>query len=415
MKNLTGLILTLYWFVTPVFAQNQSVPYRVGNKFGVGTTDGKMIISADYDIMQPESYNDYKYYVAYKLAASGNLSTLIYKDKIIFKDQKYNSYYINNELIKAIRYKVVTKSIRYDNDNFKETEHLYDLKGKKLFEGDFKSIAVIDDIDEERKVAAVLIYTHDLNNIESLYLYDTKLKKITKTFIDNAKSIDVDFNYSYNYRDRSIMNMYLDKNGIGRKMIIELKDNAIVMRSDEPFDIKKEQRNPREGGGWGDPTIAMEDVRPPINLNSKEESKLLTARKIEEKRGFYYLQKKVEELSINTINLKETDRFIVSKNNKQGLYTVYNQTYLIPIEYDEIIFADFDGRNGGYILRDGDKYGAFIYFTKENKIVKPIFEKMPLPVDVNYFGDAKPLFKLYGEDGKLFCYGDEFGKLFYKK
>ena len=414
MKNLVVFILTFCSFFTPSFAQNQSVPYRVGDKFGVGTTDGKMIIPADYDIMQPESYNDYKYYVAYKLIEGGNLSTLIYKDKIIFKDQKYNSYYINNELITAIRYKVIAKSVRYDNEDFKETEHLFDIKGKKLFEGDFKSIAVIDDIDEERKVGSVLIYTHDLNNIESLYLYDTKLKKITKTFIENAKSIDVDFNYSYNYRDRSITNKYVDKNGLGRKMIIELKNNAIVMRSDEPFDIKKEQKNPRDGGGWGDPTIAMEDVKPPINLNSKEETKLLTARKIGVKRGFYYLQRKVEELAIKSINLQETERFIVSKNNKQGLYTVYNKTYSIPIAYDEIIFADFDGRNGGYILRDGDKYGAFIYFTKENKIVKPIFEKMPLLVDVNYFGDAKPLFKLYGENGKLFCYADEFGKLFYK-
>lgn len=415
MKNIFGFLLAFCWFIAPVIAQNQSVPYRVGDKFGVGTTEGKMIIPAEYDIMEPESYNDYKYYVAYKLSEGGNLSTLIYKDKIIFKDQKYNSYYINNELITAIRYKVVTKSIRYDNDDFKETEHLYDLKGKKLFEGDFKSIAVIDDIDEERKVTSVLIYTHDLNNIESLYLYDTKLKKITKTFIDNAKSINADFNYSYDYRDRSITNKYVDKNGLGRKMIIELKNSAIVMRSDEPFDIRREQRNPREGGGFGDPTISMEDVKPPVNLNSKEETKLLTARKIEKKGGFYYLQKKVEELSINTINLKETERFIVSKNNKQGLYTVYNQTYLIPIEYDEIIFADFAGRNGGYILRDGEKYGAFIYFNKENKIVNPIFDMMPLLVDVNYFGDAKPLFKLYGEDGKLFCYADEFGKLFYKK
>jgi hypothetical protein len=414
MSKKKYLLIAFLMFFASAFAQQQTVPYRVGDKFGVGTTNGKMIIPADYDIVAPETYNDYQYYVAYKLLATGNLSTLIYKDKIILKDQKYNNYYINHELITAVQYKVITKPIRYENDEFKETVHLYDLKGKRLFAGDFKSIAVRNDIDNAKKISTVLIYTHDLNDFESLYLYDTKAKKITKTFIENAKPIDAIFNYNDNYRDRSITNLYLDKNGVGKKMILELKDNSIIVKSDEIVNYRAEiKRNEARSGGFYD--VAIPDEKPKIILNSEEEKKVLTVRKIEQKRGFYYLQKQIEELKITTLKLKESEQFIVSKDNKQGLFTVYNQTFTIPIAYDEIIFADFESRSGGYILRDGGKYGAFIYFNRETKTIKPIFDKIPLPVNINYFGEAKPLFKLYDDNGTLLCYADETGKLFYKK
>lgn len=414
MKKLLFTLPLFMFVITVSFAQQQTVPYRVGDKFGVGTTNGKITIPADYDIVAPETYNGYQYYVAYKLLATGNLSTLIYKDKIILKDQKYNNYYINNELITAIQYKVITKPIRYENDEFKETVHLYDLKGKRLFAGDFKSIAVRNDIDDTKKMSTVLIYTHDLNDFESLYLYDTKAKKITKTFIENAKPIDATFNYNDNYRDRSITNLYLDKNGVGKKMILELKDNSIIVKSDEIVNYRAEiKRNDERSGGFYD--VVIPDEKPKIILNSEEEMKVLTVRKIERKRGFYYLQKQIEELKITTLKLKESEQFIVSKGNKQGLFTVYNHTFNIPIAYDEIIFADFESSSGGYILRDGGKYGAFIYFNRDTKIIKPIFDKIPLPVIINYFGEAKPLFKLYDDNGKLLYYADETGKLFYKK
>lgn len=104
----------------------------------------------------------------------------------------------------------------------------------------------------------------------------------------------------------------------------------------------------------------------------------------------------------------------MSKDNKQGLYQVYSKSFVIPIAYDEIIFANFDGRNGGHILRNGSKYGVYIYDYPKSKTIEPIFDKMPLLVNYNYFGEKKPLFKLYDDTGKLFCYANENGTLFYK-
>lgn len=395
------------------YSQETNVPYRVGNKFGLGNINGKLIIPAEFDILEPEDYNEYNYFIGYKLLDDGVLSTLIYKNKIIFKDKNYSKYYINNGLIMAIEYKQPVKTSYHSNDDYKETEHLYDLNGKKIFNNDFKSVSIIDDIADREKIDEILIYTYDKNSLECLYLYNKKLKKITKTFIENAKTIDVNFNYSDDYRDRSITNIYVDKDGIGRKMIIEYKDKSIVIKSEEKINYRAEKE--RIDSGYDRvPTVEMIGERPIIPQNSQEEKRILTVRKIEEKRGYYFLPKKIEELKIYTENLREDELFIVSKDNKQGLYQVYSKSFVIPIAYDEIIFANFDGRNGGNILRNGSKYGVYIYDYPKSKTIEPIFDKMPLLVNYNYFGEKKPLFKLYDDTGKLFCYANENGTLFYK-
>ncbi|MGV9004855.1 hypothetical protein [Flavobacterium sp.] len=415
MKNYYFLLLLLLpVLVFTSFAQQIGVPYRIGAKFGVGTTGGKMIIPAEYDILQPETYNDYRYFIGYKLVDKGNLSTLIYKNKIVLKDQNYSSYYINNELVKAIEYKLLNKPNRYDTNRHEEMVHLYDLKGKKIFQTDFKSISVIDDIDDTKKITAVLIYTLDANDFESLYMYDTKQKKITKIFIENAKPINANFNYTDDYRDRTITNIYKDKNGVGKEMILELKNNVIVVKSETDINFKAENQRNIDSDRYSD-VMAIPDEKPKIIINSEEEKKILTVRKVERKGGFYYLPKKIEELKITNIKLKEEEQFVVSKKNKQGLFTVYNKTYVIPVTYDEIIYADFEGRNSGYILRNEDKYGLFIYSHNDNRTIVPIFDKIPLLENFNYFGEKIPLIKLYDEYGKLFCYADETGKLFYKK
>lgn len=394
-------------------SQETQVPYRVGNKFGLGNVNGKLIIPAEFDILEPEDYNEYNYFIGYKLLNDGVLSTLIYKNKIIFKDKNYSKYYINNGLIKAIEYKLLGKASYFNNDDHKEIEHLYDFNGKKIFNNEFKSISIVDDIADREKIDEILIYTYDINSLESLYLYNKKLKKITKIFIENVKAIDVNFNYSDNYRDRSITNIYVDKDGIGKKMIIELKDKSIVIKSEEKINYRAEKE--RFDSDYDRvPTVEMIGERPSIPQNSEEEKRILTVRKIEEKRGFYYLPKKIEELKIATENLREDEQYIVSKDNKQGLFQVYSKSFVIPVVYDEIIFANFDGRNGGHILRNGSKYGVYIYDYPKSKTIEPIFDKMPLLVNYNYFGEKKPLFKLYDDTGKLFCYADENGTLFYK-
>jgi len=409
----TIILLLLVVFFSASYSQQTQVPFRVGNKFGLANSDGKLTVAAEYDILEPEKYNDFSYFIGYKLSSNAVLTTLIYKNKIIFKDRNYSKYYINNGLIKAIEYKLMGEPSYFNKNDHTETEHLYDLNGKRIFNGDFRSISIVDDISEDEKIDEVIIYTNNVEGKESMYLYNKKLKKITTTYIENAQEINVNFNYSDNYRDRSITNIYSDKNGVGRKMVIELKGKIIVLKSDEKINFATEKQV-MDSGFYDTPIAIREDATPNITLNSEDEKRILSVRKIDEKRGFYYLPKKIEEIKIYTENLKESEQFIVSKNKKQGLYQVYSSSFVVPSNYDEIIFADFDGRNGGHVLRNGSKYGVFIYDYPNNKTIEPIFDKMPLLVDYNYFGDKKPLFKLYDENGKLFCYANELGTLYYK-
>lgn len=414
-KIILSLIFSL--LSTIVYSQQNSVPYRVGNKFGVANLDGKMLIPAQYDIVEPQRYNGTHYYTAYTINGSSILSTLIYNNKIILKDKIYNSYYINSGLISAYEYKVLRKSEYHSEKNFSETEHLYDLKGNRVLPGDYKSISIIDDMDEEKKLDVVLIYAYDLNAYESLYLYDKKLKKITKTFIENAKPIEAEFNWQNDYRDRTITNIYVDKNGKGKKMILEIKNNTIVVQSETDINFRAEKQKSEERY-FNDMPITVESPYersiPPAPVNSDDEKIITTVRKAERKRGFYYLPKQIEELKIINEPLKKDQSYIVSKNGKQGLFTVYNNKFTVPVAYDEIIFADFESQSGGYILKNNNKYGAFIYGYPESKTIEPVFDYIPLMVDEDYFGKKLPLFKLYDENGKLLCYADEKGKLFYR-
>jgi hypothetical protein len=409
----TILLTALLFIIYNVSAQSVSVPYRIGDKFGVADSKGKMIIPAEYDIVEPQDYNDTKYFIAYKLNGLLPLSSLIYNNKVILADKAYKHYYINNGLINAIQY--VNKRSR--DRSHTEIEHLYDLKGKLLLQGDYSSIAIRDDIDEKKSINEILIYATDVKGGEFLYLYDKKLKKITRTFIDNAKSLDLNFNFDTNYRDRSITHIYLDNKGAGRKLILKLENSKIIVALDEPVNFRAEkQRIEDEERNWlGSPAVEMPyDKKPDIPVNSDEEKIILKAREIKEKRGFYYLPKKIEEIVIENKILKKDEIYIVSKNNKQGLYSVYTKSFVIPVMYDEILWGEFPGHYGGNILRNGSKYGMIIYAHKDNKIIEPIFDKIPLLVDRDYFGEKAGLIKLYDEAGKLFCYADEKGKLFYK-
>lgn len=415
MKKILILVFSLLFSIS--YSQQTGIPYRVGTKFGVATVDGKMIIPAEYDIIEPEKYDGVRYLTAYTISGNTVLSTLIYNNKIILKNQTYGAYYIISGLIQAQEYKVLRKSDYHSDKNYSETEYLYDLKGNKIFPSGYKSISLIDDMAENEKLNVMLIYTYDLNAKESLYLYDKKLKKITKTFIDNAQPIDANFDWQDDYRKRTITNIYVDKNGKGRKMILEIKNNTIVVQSETEINYRAEKQKIEERYSYGDPTIEVpyEQKIPPAPINSEEEKIITTVRKVERKRGFYYLPKQIEELKITNEKLKKEDRYIVSKNGKQGLYTVYNNSYVIPIGYDEIIFADFESQSGGYILKNNNKFGVYLYGYPESKIIEPVFDYIPLLVDEDYFGKKMPLFKLYDENGKLLCYANEKGKLFYKQ
>ncbi|WP_339837569.1 hypothetical protein [uncultured Flavobacterium sp.] len=409
-------IIILFFLFTCVFlkAQEISIPFRIGDKFGVSNPNGKMIIPAVYDIVELQSYNHNKYFIAYNFVNNSVLSSLIIGDKIILKDQTYKDYYMDNDLINAVRYEYIKKSSYDDSKNFKDYHHLYDIKGREIFKEDFSYISIDDEIDKDNKSNLLLVTTYDDDDDKpSLYFFDKKKQKITKSIFKNATQVNITRNYDRDYNDRSLTYQFFDTSGVGKEILLKLEKETIVIAYEKVINLEAEKkiRHYNEYDNMID--VPMEIAPSPI-LNSVEEKIILNARKIEKKGYFYYLPKKIEELDIHNFKLRKDEYFIVSKNDKQGLYSVYKKEYILPIEYDEIIFANFEGKNGGHVLKNGDKYGVYIYDYPNNLTISPIFDKMPLLVDYNYFGKGIPLFKLYDENGKFFCYTNEDGKLYYK-
>jgi len=410
------LLLTFLSLATALYSQDIGIPFRVGDKYGVSNAKGKMLIPANFDIVEPEDYNGTRYLIAYTFKDDRVFSSLIYNNKIILDNKTYSDYYIMNGLVLATEYKVRRNSNSHSDRNFSETDHLYDLNGKDVFTEDYKSIGMHYDIDDTGKLQVFLIYTEDLEGNKSLRLYDKKAKKVTKTFIDNAKTYQADANYDYNYQDRRITITYSHNTGKTKKMVLKIEKGTIVTESDTDAE-------PVKNNAWDDMTYSGGDVDmgPPHDnklepaLNSAAETIILSARKVELKRDFYYLPKKIEQIRFTTYKLNADYAYIISKNGKQGLYTVSKKEYYIPAEYDEIIYSDVDGQlTGCTIVKKDNKYGAYAFDHSDNKVVPPVFDKIPMMVDFNYLGEKKPLFKLFDDAGKLFCYADETGKLFYK-
>lgn len=408
----------LFFFLTIVLgisiqsapAQIKSVPFRIGDKFGLADTNGKMIIEPQFDILDVGSFSNNYYFVGYKLKDGIAWSSLIVKDKIIIKDQKYKFYYQYDDLFLAIEYKHDPSGNTNEKKN-PEFYSLYNTNGKKISEETFRSLYVIEDIDPEKKLNEMLVGAIHLDKKESIFVYDKKSKKISKILIDKTSHLENNYNWENDYRDLTAEFIYQDQNGKVKKMKINNSGSSLKILSDEPATIEKNRDDYR---GYDDVMVPMED-RAPVPPAVTIDSIILDIRKVEIKRGFYWLPKKVESINITNEKLKKESYYIVSKDGFVGLKLADKEKLIIPVIYHEIMKAESAGMHGTHILRKDSLYGLFIYRYPEDIIIEPVFDKIPLLAEMNYFKKHEPLLKLYNEDGTFFCYADEHGKLFYKE
>ena len=93
MQRLKIVFTILIIFILHGMIQGQSVsiPYRVGDKFGLADEKGKMIIQPDFDLIEP-GYNSNQWFTAYTFKDGVALSSLIYKNRIIISNKKYKDY-----------------------------------------------------------------------------------------------------------------------------------------------------------------------------------------------------------------------------------------------------------------------------------------------------------------------------------
>jgi hypothetical protein len=400
-------------FNVNLFGQTISVPYRVGNKFGISDQNDKILIPAQFDVVELKNYSE-DYFQAFTFQENTILSSFIYKNKIVLSNQKYNNYYLSEDLIVATKYKSGRLSIYHSEgeDYYTEYEHLYTKGGKIIISEDVLNVYV-NNVDEEKKLNQVLISTTDKNKKYSLFLYDKKLKKITQTFFEKSDFLKVKFNVEDDYRDKSIVYTFKDAAGNGKQIKIDVVKDAIKLISTEDFDLNLKKSNSRDDY-FGDGDLVM--VEPGFE-EKKQISPLaiLDIKKIEIKSDFYYLPKKVEEIRSLSDKLSPEYCYILEKDGKKGMYFVQKNALLIPQDYDEIFKIDMPGHYGGFLLKKNNKYGYYISGMSDNYFIEPIFEKIPIIEAQDYFGKNQPLIKLFDENNKFFCYADKTGKLYYSE
>lgn len=414
--NRIVLFFLVFAFQTTLFGQTVSVPYRVGNKFGISDQNGKILIPAQFDVVEVESYKE-TYFQGFTFQENTVLSSFIYKNKIVLSNQKYNNYYLSEDLILATKYKTGRLSSYHSEgeDYYTEYEHLYTKEGKIIISEDALSVYV-NNVDEEKKLNQVLISTTDKNKKYSLFLYDKKLKKITKTFFEKSDYLKVKFNVENDYRDKSIVYTFKDVTGKGKQIKIDVVKNAIKVVSTEDFDLNPKRSNNREIGDdyFRDADLVM--VEPGFEVKKQiSPLAILDIKMIEIKSDFYYLPKKVEEIRSLSDKLNPEYCYILEKDGKKGMYYIHKNALLIPQEYDEIVKTDMPGHSGGFLLKKNNKYGFYISRMSENYFIEPIFDKIPLIDKLDYFGENQPLIKLFDENNKFFCYADKSGKLYYSE
>jgi hypothetical protein len=411
LKALVFIVLLIAQTYT--FSQTVYVPYRVGNKFGIADENGKMIIKPQFDILEPHWKLNHCFY-GFTKTDSNVLSSVIYNNKIIISKQKYDYYYVYHSLILAYEYLIVNKKVLMDGDNVKQRNHLYNSDGVKVLNGNFKTINIYSELDRDGLMNEVIFFTEDVNNKYAVHVYDRKLKKITRTYFNKSNYLEVDHHQSYDYRDTSVTFIYRDVAGKGRKIKLTKKGKAFVKVLDKAVVISDTESEYDERVDMAE--VAgdyAERERPKPSIS--EDSIVLKARKVIIKSSPTYKPKEVEEIYFTQETFNINDKYIAVVNRKVGLKDSRADTFIVKPKYSEIMAGEIHPQHGGYIMRTGDRYGLYIYNYPNNIIIEPIFDKIALMENVDYFKKDAPLLKLYDQNGKLFCYANQYGKLFYKE
>uniref|UniRef100_UPI0040493A0C hypothetical protein n=1 Tax=Flavobacterium sp. TaxID=239 RepID=UPI0040493A0C len=413
--NKSAGIWLLFLVSFQVLAQEIYVPFRVGNQFGLANRAGEIVLKPQFDILEPQVQNGESVFQGYRFEGSKILSSFILKNKIILKDQVFDDYYLDGNLILATNYLVSENAKNYSiNAEIPQDCQVFTFDGKPIFSELKNDIQVNHEIhqgQETKQNKLVLLFVQSKSKTYALHLFDKKKSKITKTFFENVTLIDVNYIYNYDIEDRSISYIIKNNQNENRLLKVTAKDGLISLTSNEIVEIKPKQKSDND---YLYDNVAVPPMpREAASIPSGQKA-INSVRKVAIKRGYYFLPKKTETIYFTNKRLDSDEGYVLAENEKVGYYSVSSNKLMVPVLYDEILHAEFQGRNGGYILRNGTQYGLYIYDYPNNKTIEPIFAKVPLLMGYDYFGPKDPLIALYDENNQFFCYANQDGTLYYK-
>ncbi len=409
---LKTLIILLLFIPVILTAQSQLIPYRIGNKFGLINEQKKIVLKADYDIIDFLNPNA-NVFIAYNNINNEQqpVSSLIKNGKVIIKPNQARNYFIRGDFFVSEYYTQINEK----KDDLNEHKNLYSSNGKLLLENK-KEINIVNVRENEQNMEDVLIHSIDQNNLFSISLFNKKQQKITSTLLNNIELKEFKasfFNDDDDLPKDELIYIYYTSDKKIQQLNIQFDEKTFKISYHGDVTIKM-NFNSEESGYFMMPEgdsypFKEKHINPEYLKNTTSSIPVIRSTNTK-----YYSNKNIEEIKIGEVNITRDKVYVVLENDKKGLKNIRNNQILTPIIYDKILKStvnEFDQ----YVLEKDGKYGIYYNLGNEPKTIDPIFDYLSI-IYIYEFGNKKePLIKLYDKNNKFFSYANQNGEVYYQK
>ncbi|WP_294302234.1 WG repeat-containing protein [uncultured Chryseobacterium sp.] len=401
----------LFFLVSILSFSQFSVPYRIGNKFGIADGSGKIIIPAEYDHIDVSSSPGV--FTATKGSSRENFkTTCIYRNKIVLKDTGYNFFEIEGPFIKGIKISDLDRFYQYNGSLASLSTDIYTITGKKIFDKSYSHITVVEDEKKPALKNEKLFLLLDQSQRYSLVLLNENTLKITRTFFENAEKIDTD----YDRFPQSFSITYYGGISGSRKLDLFFENGKIKNYSSDPVQQKSNSYSAYSSSSSYPPppppaerSEAQESVKqPPVKEQLKPSI-----------REAYDSKKYTEPFTTDRILFRQQELYqaeLRESEGKTGLFNIRDNKWIIPALYDDIIRTDFScPACTVYILKKGTGYKIMECNPRNSQLFKGNFTMIPYLYHKNYSKEGFHLIKLFDKEGNFFAYANQDGIVYYKK
>lgn len=378
MKNIASLFICL---LTVGFAISQEtfVPFRVGDKFGLSTIEGKMVMPAKYDRILMGRNFQLPYY-GFKI---GKSEGVILNKKEIINDSNYFDFGIFER-------KFIIGE--FNRGRGLKGNSLFSIDGKNVYPENFNYVRALDSMGiskkDPRRAKYALFYCDLMNNKKGLFAFDIDKQEITKWLLKDYVKIKIDktpYTYFEDYNNtassKSIklyVRAYKDEYSKEESLYFDLDNNEVVLKpTQNPSSTNNKKGYSGDGVGVG--SIGSNQGRNTLRDNDD----MVIAPQMEEindKEG--YKKRKPITYYYNKFIIRRDSIFYQTRdeNNKTIIKNIN-----LPYAYDSIkaetcAFNFYNNDSSKYIYLENvlhfiskGKHG--LYLT-DSLILKPIYDEL---------------------------------------
>ncbi|THF53097.1 hypothetical protein E6C50_02520 [Flavobacterium supellecticarium] len=273
-------------FSFQAFSQEVTIPFRVGNVYGISDYNGKLVNKNKFDQI---SYNRKmpKGYFSFKNKEENGLA---YNGKTLVSGPEYDEFGIEpNKFIIAVlkRNRVSRSTSTFKNEkeynDFKRRNRegyaLFNLKGETIYPDNFKKIIPVDTTGVSatgaKRARFALMATTNFDDQFSLFVYDCDKQKISEWLLKDYDKIKLDRGLTVPGKSialtaskaKSDSPMSMQVNHIDGKFVLQPLTTeyrpGVKERFEKEYGTTELTGDPEYGSGTGKPNYTTEAVPPP--------------------------------------------------------------------------------------------------------------------------------------------------------